>query len=128
MQPSKKKGPPATTDGPKTAHLPRKACLPFYNSHRHDASRGLEEGVLLRVTAEVRAEPSRLPLTAHRLGGLVNAGKLAYQRTWAALYEAALDGGAAESWIRRCLFHGFAASNISVIPSPQLWQLRNGVY
>lgn len=128
MRPFEMKEPFAPTNGPRKPHHHGKVCLNTYNGQARDASPGLAERVLRRAESEVRDEPCRLPLTAHRLGGLVNAGKLAYQRTWDALYEAALDGGAAESWVRRCLFHGFAASHISSVPSPQLWQLLNGIY
>ncbi len=118
----------APTSRPKTAHHTRKACLPVYSRSSLGASPELGEEALRRVIAEVRAEPRRLPLAAHRVGALVNAGKLPYQRTWDGLYGAALDAGAAEPWVRRCLFAGFAASNVSTVPSPQLWKLRNGVY
>jgi hypothetical protein len=39
------------------------------------------------------------------------------------LFNAALDSGADEAWVRRSLYHGFAASNVDDIASPKLWEL-----
>jgi hypothetical protein len=85
----------------------------------------LGERALRRVVAEVQENPCRLPLAAHRIGGLVNSGKLPYRRAWDALESAALRAGAGSSWTRRCMFAAFAASNISELPTPTLWALAN---
>jgi hypothetical protein len=80
-----------------------------------------------KACGEVRERVCRLPLAAHRLGSLVNAGRLPYRRTWDALHYAALEAGAGEAWVRRCLFGGFAAANISPTPTPTLWALSRGI-
>lgn len=100
--------------------------LLVYRQDSADTDITLEESVLQRVCREVREKPQRLPLAAHRLGGLVNAGRLPWQRTWDALYHSAIDAGAGEAWVRRCLFAGFAESNVSELPTPMLWALVTG--
>jgi hypothetical protein len=91
-----------------------------------DAGVTLAERVLQRVSREVRDCPQRLPLAAHRLGGLVNAGRLPYRQGWDSLYDAAVGAGASEAWALRCLYAGFAESNVSELPSPTLWALVTG--
>jgi hypothetical protein len=88
---------------------------------------GVADRALQKARAEVRERVCRLPLAAHRLGGLVNAGRLPYRRTWDALHHAALEAGAGEAWVLRCLYGGFAASNVSPTPTPALWALSRGI-
>jgi hypothetical protein len=99
---------------------------PVCRQDSNTASPSLGDRVLQRVCREVREQPQRLPLAAHRLGGLVNVGRLPYRQTWDALYFAALDAGAGEGWVLRCLYKGFAQSNVSELPSPSLWALVTG--
>jgi len=66
-----------------------------------------------------------LPLAANRIGGLVNAGRLPYRASWDSLCVAAMTAGASEEWALRCLYKGFAESNVSDLPSPALWRLVN---
>lgn len=93
---------------------------------RTDSLDSPEDRALRRVCQEVREQPQRLPLAAHRVGALVNAGRLPYRWTWDSLYYAALDAGASEAWTLRCMYSGFAQSNVSELPSPALWALVNG--
>jgi hypothetical protein len=119
--------PPPARDGSNASPQQRGNNAPrVCRQDSRTASPSLGDRVLQRVCREVREQPQRLPLAAHRLGGLVNVGRLPWQRTWDALYHSALDAGAGEAWVRRCLFAGFAESNVSELPSPMLWDLVNG--
>jgi hypothetical protein len=93
---------------------------------RLDSLDSPEDRALRRVCQEVREQPQRLPLAAHRVGALVNAGRLPYRWSWDSLFYAALDAGASEAWTLRCVYSGFAQSNVSELPSPALWALVNG--
>jgi len=95
-----------------------------YRQDCRDAST-LAEQVLERLCRDVRQKPCRLPLAAHRIGGLVNSGRLPYRASWDALCIAAMTAGAGEPWVLRCMYKGFAESNISDLPSPALWRLVN---
>ncbi len=135
VQPHKER-PPALTDGPAFLTSQSETQSKVYRPGSHPASdrrvwrtdslESPEDRALRRVCQEVREQPQRLPLAAHRLGGLVNAGRLRYRRTWDALFGAAVDAGASEAWIYRCMYSGFAQSNVSELPSPALWALVNG--
>lgn len=106
--------------------LLQKTAYPVsYRCDAKDAST-LAEQVLERFCRDVRQKPCRLPLAAHRIGGLVNAGRLPYRASWDALCVAAMTAGASEEWALRCLYKGFAESNVSDLPSPALWALVNG--
>lgn len=125
MQPPELKEPTGTTAGSKAPNpLSSKAQPIVYRQDCRDAS-SLAEQLLERLCRDVRQKPCRLPLAAHRIGGLVNAGRLPYRASWDALCIAAMTAGASEEWAIRCLYAGFAESNISDLPSPALWRLVN---
>jgi hypothetical protein len=127
LPPSELEKPPATTDGSNASAPDRGiSALKVYRCDARDASPSLGDRVLQRVCREVREQPQRLPLAAHRLGGLVNVGRLPYRQTWDALYDAATGAGAGDGWVLRCLYAGFAESNVSELPSPTLWALVTG--
>ena len=127
MWPPELKEPAAPTAGPKapTPFSLAEARPIVYRQDATDAS-SLAEQVLERLCRDVRRKPCRLPLAAHRIGGLVNGGRLPYRASWDALCAAAMTAGAGESWALRCMYAGFAESNISDLPTPALWSLVNG--
>jgi hypothetical protein len=119
--------PPPARDGSNASPQQRGNNAPrVCRQDSRTASPSLGDRVLQRVCREVREQPQRLPLAAHRLGGLVNVGRLPYRQTWDALYDAATGAGAGDGWVLRCLYAGFAESNVSELPSPTLWALVTG--
>ncbi len=122
---------PAATDAPDIPQTNRFVSERMYRRDSRGASSGhlrlvddgQGEAVLERACEEIRDRRCGLPFWAHRLGGWAGAGRIPYQRTWDALYQAGLDGGGSESWVMQCLFHGFASSNVAGKPSPLLAEL-----
>ncbi len=123
--------PPADTDGSSSSPN-RFAFRAAYRQGSRRASSGhlklvtdgtLGETVLERAVCEIRDRRCRLPLWALRLGAWAGSGRVPWQRTWDALYQAGIDGGGSEAWVRRCIFAGFAESNIASKSSPRLAEL-----
>jgi len=125
--PRELKEPAAPTAGPKASNpfLSAEARPIVYRQDARDAS-SLAEQVLERLCRDVRREPRRLPLAAHRIGGLVNAGRLPYRASWDALCAAAMAAGASEPWTLRVMYRAFAEAKVSDLPTPDLWALVNG--
>ena len=117
--------PPAGTDGSDLVPHQDSVSHRVYRCDARDASPRLGDQVLERLCREIRQKPCRLPLAAHRCGHLVNRGQLPFQRTWDALFGAAIEAGAGEDWARRCMYAGLASSNVSDLPTPELWALVN---
>jgi hypothetical protein len=82
--------------------------------------------VLQRACRDVRESPATLPLWAFRLAQWVRRGRLRYRVVWARLHDAAWEGGATESSITRCLYHGVASANVVDSPPPAFDQLAMG--
>jgi hypothetical protein len=93
---------------------------------RSTLDNALTAKVLQRACRDVRESPATLPLWAFRLAQWVRRGRLRYRVVWARLHDAAWEGGATESSITRCLFHGVASANVVDSPPPALDQLAMG--
>ncbi len=131
MKPPELEKPPAGTDG--SSSPPNR--IAFERMYRQDSRRAssghlrlvtdgeLGETVLERACTEIRDRRCRLPLWALRLGAWAGSGRLPWQRTWDALFQAGIDGGGSEAWVRRCIYAGFAESNIASKSSPLLAEL-----
>ncbi len=131
MRPPELEKPSAGTDGPDSP--PNE--IVFERMYRQDSRRAssgrlklvddgtLGEIVLERACTEIRDRRARLPLWSHRLGGWAGAGRIPYRRAWDELFQAGIDAGGSEHWVRQCLFHGFASSNVAGKPSPRLAEL-----
>lgn len=70
--------------------------------------------------------PDSFPLQVFRCAQRVRWGDLEYVPTWNALFQAGLEAGAPESWVRRELFHGFANSQKFKAEPPHLAALEGG--
>jgi hypothetical protein len=54
----------------------------------------------------------------------VRCKRLDYQETWKALRDAALRGGAKESWVYKALFHAFANAQMFKVEPSELQMLE----
>lgn len=129
--PDKLEKPPVGADGSKKAPRSRIAFTRTYRASSHRASQrhlrlvsgGSEDAALERACTEIRQHRSRLPLWALRLGAWAGTGRLRWQHTFDALLEAGIAAGGSEHWVRRCIYHGFAQSNIATKSTPRLAEL-----
>lgn len=127
--------PPAGTDGPDNLFRPETVCQTVYRTDAKDASNGplrliheggLGEKLLQRACADVRQNPSRLPLWAFRLYQHQRLGRLGYSQVWDALYEAGRENGS-DKWVTTSLLNAIAGANAATVPPPSMQTLLRGV-
>ena len=134
MHPPELEKPPAGTDG-STNHLDGKTLPTVYRCDSRPATfRTLRlihgarfaAPVLQKAVDDVRQHAETLPLWAFRLYQHQRLGRLGYQQTWDALYEAGRESGS-DKWVRCCLLHAIGQANASAVAPPSMQALLRGL-
>ena len=126
----------ATNDAPGSPLTEKTACRTVYRCDSKSATHGrlrlvdadanLGKKLLKHACADVRVEPSRLPLWAFRLYQHQRLGRLGYQAIWDGLYEAGRESGS-DKWVRGCLLHAIGQANASMKAPPSARALLRGL-
>jgi hypothetical protein len=136
MQPPELRKAPPARDAPNKSLLTGSVSQPAYRQDSRSASdtplrliRGDQspgEKLLAAACADVRANPSRLPLWAFRLYQHQRLGRLGYQQIWDGLAEAGREHGS-DKWARGCLLHAIGQANASTKAPPSMQTLLRGL-
>lgn len=70
--------------------------------------------------------PDSLPLHVFRVAQRVRWGDIEYTEAWETMCRAGVESGAAEAWVRREVYHGFANAAAFKEEPPHLTALEGG--